>query len=141
LTTIVCATKAAQNSREVHQRAFEIAAETGHELEFLHVVGVPNFDDLMEPMQEAVLSELHWLVHSLTRISRQRSGHHDIQPTVEVVSGPIPDAILRHIENEDVQTLVIGGTADEETSVFERVGFDSFLLEAHQANVRVELVG
>ncbi len=141
MTRIVCATKAAQNSRAVHQRAFEIAAETGHDLEFLHVVAVPNFDDLMEPMQEAVRSELHWLVHSLTRISRQRSGHHDIQPTVEVVSGPIAEAILRHIEDEDVQVLVIGGTTDGETSVFKQAGFESFFVEANQANVRVELVG
>ena len=141
MTKIVCATKAAQNSRAVHQRAFEIAAETGYDIEFLHVVAVPNFDDLMEPMQEAVRSELHWLVHSLTRISRQRSGHHDIQPTVEVVSGPIAEAILRHIEDEDAQVLVIGGTADDETSAFKQAGFESFLVEANQANVRVELVG
>lgn len=141
MTKIICATKAAQNSRDVHQRAFELAAELNLELEFLHVVAVPNFEELMEPMQDAVQSELHWLVQSLTRISRQRSGHHDIKPTVRVVSGPIPEAILRHVEAEEVRVLVIGATADDETSIFGRAGFDSFLVEVNQANVRVDLVG
>lgn len=140
MSKIVCATKAAQNSRAVHEAAFRLAEETGLDLEFLHVIAVPNFDDLMEPLQEAVRSELHWLVHSLTRISRQRTGHNSIKPKVSIVTGPVAEAILKHIESEDVEVLMIASTADEEDSVFEKAGFESFLVEANQANVRVEVI-
>ena len=138
MSKIVCATKAAQNSRAVHEAAFRLANELDLELEFLHVIAVPNYEDLMEPLQDAVRSELYWLVHSLTRISRQRAGLSGISPSVEVVSGEISEAILRRVEDEDVEVLVMG-TPDTDDSRF-LSSVESFLLEVNQANTRVELV-
>jgi len=138
LSKIICATKAAQNSRLVHEAAFRLADELGLELEFLHVIAVPNYEDLMEPLQDAVRAELHWLVHSLTRISRQRVGLSGISPSVEVVSGNISEAILRRVEDGDVEVLIMG-TPDAEGSQFAS-SLESFLLEVNQTNTRVELV-
>ena len=102
------------------------------------MIAVPNYEDLMEPLQDAVRAELHWLVHSLTRISRQRVGISGISPSVEVVSGNISEAILRRVEDGDVEVLIMG-TPDADDSQFAS-SLESFLLEVNQMNTRVELV-
>ncbi len=139
MSKIICATKAAQNSRIVHETALKLAHKHDLELEFLHVIAVPNYDELMGPLQDAVRSELLWLVHSLTRISQQRVGFTASKPTVEVVSGDVREAILRYIGAEDVELLVMG-EPDEHESPFLKSGIESFLVEVAQANARVELV-
>lgn len=131
MSRIVCATHAGEESRALHIAAFRRAAEAGSSLTFLHVLGGLDFDEQPNRMQDAIQTEMEWLLHVLVRVARDRSEVTDVETHVVVRTGDTRPEILAYVREVAPELLLLGVPRGGD-------GFDDFVGSVEALGVQVE---
>lgn len=140
MTAIVCATNAGEDSRAVHLAAFRRAADTDSTVVFLHMLGGTDYETESERMRVAIKAELQWLLHTLVRLARIRSGVDKAGYEIIIRDGDAASGILDYVSEARPGALVLGVPRHDDRSIFVAGSFDAFVTEVEALGVRVELV-
>jgi len=135
--TIICATRAGEHSRLVHNAAFEQAKETGETIVFLHVIGGEAFEQHNPAMQQAIRDEVGWLVRTLVALAQQRVGAEDVEIRFEVREGSTVAQMLASVQANSAAKMIMGDPCNGEESTFQGTKMEN--LESALAEQGVEL--
>ena len=140
--TIICATRAGEHSRLVHNAAFEQPKETGDTIVFLHVIGGEVFEQHNAAMQQAIRDEVGWLVRTLVALAQQRTRAEDVEIRFEIREGSTPAQMLASVEANSATKMIMGDPRNGDESTFHGVTLEelkSALAEQGAALQTVEL--
>ena len=117
--TIICATRAGEHSRLVHNAAFEQAKLSGDTIVFLHVIGGEAFDSHNESMQTAIRQEVEWLVRALVTLAQQQSRAADVSIRFEIREGETPAQMLASLQANAATKLIMGDPRNGDETTFQ----------------------
>lgn len=117
--TIVCATRAGEHSRLVHNAAFEQAKLSGDTIVFLHVLGGEAFDSHNESMQTAIHQEVGWLVRALVTLAQQRTRATDVPIRFEIREGETIAQMLASVQGNAANKLILGDPRNGKETTFQ----------------------
>ena len=135
--TIVCATRAGEHSRLVHNAAFAEAKESGASIVFLHVIGGEAFEQHNPAMQQAIRDEVGWLVRTLVTLAQQRGRAESVEIRFEFREGSTPAQMVASVQANAATKMIMGDPRNGDESMFDGVMFED--LESAIAEQGAEL--
>jgi len=137
---IICATRAGEHSRAVHDAAVRMAVEQNSSVTFVHVLDGQEYLDHNESMKEAIRDEARWLINSLAHLAKAHAGAADLKTSVQIREGEPIDEIQGALSELGASALVIGEPTAVEGSTFTGAAFAALTQAASGLGAEVVLV-
>jgi nucleotide-binding universal stress UspA family protein len=137
---IVCATRAGEHSRAVHDTAIRMAVADDQPVTFVHVLDGEEYLGHNPSMQAAIRDEARWLISSLASMAAQHAGATNASTSIEIREGDPLEQIAAATRTEGVRSLVIGEPQAVERSAFIAPDFSAFTESLTAAGIDVVLV-
>jgi len=137
---IICATRAGEHSRAVHDAAVRMAVEQSSSITFVHVLDGQEYLDHTESMKEAIRDEARWLIYSLVHLAKAHAGAVDLASNVQIREGDPVVEIQAALGELGARVLVIGEPTAVEGSTFSDAAFAALTQAVSGLGVEVVLV-
>lgn len=113
MSVILCPTRGGKSSVPNQEWAIRLAKERNARLIFLYVSNVSFLDNLASPLLVDIAHELDEMGEFLLAMAQDRARQAGLEADIRVRQGVFREALAEVIREEDVDTVVIGASAEE----------------------------